>query len=360
MSRPTGWLLVLSTVHQADDPRLRDRTVGVLSEHTRVRYAAKPPAPRPGDFEWVPLAGGRLRRWLAGAREALRRDVAGVSLHDPELVPLGLAVRRLRGVPVVLDMHEDVPGQLRTKAWLPRPLRLPLALLAAAVLRLAERSLTITLAEAGYRSRFRRDHPVFPNYPLADSLPPPRADAGYVVYVGDVTEARGAVLAVRAVARLPDRPPLRLVGRCAPDLRARLERLAAELGVTVDLPGFVPHADAMRLAAGATVGISPLADVPNYRHSLPTKVIEYLAVGVPVVASDLPGTAEAVGGLPGVTLVAPGDEQAWSSAIARVLADPRVREAAAANADEVRARFTWPAQDLWEVYGGVLAGRSCP
>jgi glycosyltransferase involved in cell wall biosynthesis len=352
------WLLVLSTVHQADDPRVRVRTVGVLAQRFDVRYATRPPAPSDrGDHTWVALPGGRVRRHLAAFREVWRRDVGLVSLHDPELIPLGLAVRWLRRLPVVFDVHEDVPAQLRTKQWLPAWLRAPLAAVAAVVLRLAERWLTITLAEPGYTRLFHRSHPVLPNYPLQGHLPPlPDSAAvdhmsGHIVYVGDVTEARGASFAIEVVARLRSPRRLRLIGRCAPALRARLQRQAAELGVDLDVPGFLPHDDAMRAVAGAAVGLCPLEDQPNYRYSLPTKVLEYLALGVPVVASDLPGTAELAAGRPGVQLVAPRAAGAWADAVARALHDPQYRTGARAAADEVRAQFCWPAERLLDIYG---------
>ena len=344
-------LLIMSVVHQADDPRVRLRTVGVLAHKFSVRYATRGPGPLDrADHEWVELPGSRLRRHRAALREALRSDVGLVSLHDPELIPLGLLVRAVRRIPVVLDVHEDVPSQLRTKPWLPRVVRAPLAALSATLLRLAEPALFITLAEPGYRHLFRRGHAVLPNYPISDQLPPTAPANGDIVYVGDVTEARGAVLAVEAVARMRTRHRLRLIGRCAPPLRAHLRAVARDRGVDLDLPGFLAHHAAMRAVAVASAGVCPLEDQPNYRHSLPTKVLEYLAMGVPVVASDLPGTADLAKGRPGVQLLAPRDAGAWADALDRVVEDPRWRADAAAAVPDVRGQFTWPAHRLLQTY----------
>ena len=346
-----SWLLVLSVVHQADDPRIRLRTVGVLAQRFAVRYATRPPAPADScDHTWVGLRGRRPARHLRAAREAWRPDVRMLSLHDPELIPLGLAVSLLRRIPVVFDVHEDVPSQLRTKPWLPAPARAPLALLATVLLWWAERGLVITLAEPGYGRRFRHEHPVLPNYPLVDRLPDPAPPGDDIVYVGDVTDARGASFAIEVVARMATRHRLRLIGRCAPQLRARLQARAAELGVDLDLPGFLAHNDAMRAVATAVVGLCPLEDQPNYRHSLPTKVLEYLALGVPVVASDLPGTAKLVDGRPGVQLLPPRDTNAWARALDRVIAEPHWRKDAVAAVDDTRQHFTWPADQLLETY----------
>jgi glycosyltransferase involved in cell wall biosynthesis len=249
-----------------------------------------------------------------------------------------------------LDVHEDVPSQVRTKPWLPVVLRAPLAVLAGTLLRLAERKLVVTLAEPGYARLFRREHEVLPNYPLANQLPDPVPVGRDIVYVGDVTDARGAMFAVEAVARMRTRHRLRLIGRCRYELKTRLKARAAELGVELDLPGFMAHADAMCVVAQAAVGLCPLEDQPNYRHSLPTKVLEYLALGVPVVASDLPGTAEVAAGRPGVQLLPPRDVDGWAQALDRVIADRRWRQQAAAAADDIRKQFAWPGDRLLETY----------
>ena len=130
------------------------------------------------------------------------------------------------------------------------------------------------------------------------------------------------------------------VGRCSDELRRRLIDRASDVGIEIDLLGWKPHQEAMAIAGAATVGVSPLHDVPNYRHSLPTKTLEYLALGTPVVASDLPGTSDVIGAMPGVLLVSPGDVDALSTALDSV--DEHLATAALAGAADVRKRFCWP------------------
>ena len=95
------------------------------------------------------------------------------------------------------------------------------------------------------------------------------------------------------------------------------------------------------MAAGAIVGLSPLLDTPNYRRSLPTKVLEYLAVGVPTLASDLSGTRVVVQGKPGVVLVPPGDLDAWTEALQAITADGELRAAARNGVAAIRETFVW-------------------
>ncbi len=52
--------------------------------------------------------------------------------------------------------------------------------------------------------------------------------------------------------------------------------------------GFLPNPEAMARLSGALAGLSFLHDVPNYAVSRPTKLLEYLAHGLPVVTTPLP------------------------------------------------------------------------
>ncbi len=101
--------------------------------------------------------------------------------------------------------------------------------------------------------------------------------------------------------------------------------------------------------ASAAVAVSPLTDTPNYRHSLPTKVLEYLGLGIPVVATNLPGTTEVLTGRPGVTLVESGDVPALRQAIIAA-SHAEVRESAQRSSNIVRSEFEWPTDRVRSFY----------
>ncbi len=343
-------LLVISTVHPSDDPRIRHKLIGTLQEEWVVTFAGKGrgPVDQKG-IRWKELGGGRLRRWFGAGRLLLGRSYDVASIHDPELLPIGITASLL-GRTVVFDLHENFPGQLRTKEWLPRLVRRPLASFAGWLLHLAERRLEITLAESGYQALFTKEHPVFPNY-LAGSPPTPRGvDEGTgIVYLGDVTEPRGLAVAVEAAALAGVRA-FTVMGRCTPEFKARLMALVVSTDLRLQFRGFVRPDEALRIAAGARMGLSPLLDTPNYRLSLPTKVLEYLAVGIPTIASDLPGTRGVVGDKPGVVLVKPGDVSSWSSAIKSAMVDDELRSAAKSGVPDILAGYVWPARSVSDFY----------
>jgi len=299
--------LVVTVVHHPDDARIRHRQIAALLDAGwSVTYAAPfsgydvARRPQSGLVTIdLPRAVGRRRLTaLRAARSLLaeqadRHDV--VLLHDPELL---LAVRGLRlRRPVVWDVHEDTAAALATKPWLPGPLVSPTRGLVRMAERVAERWHRLLLAEDAYQARFRLVHPVVPNTALVPPwVTPP--DHPRVVYVGHLTRARG-VHDLIELGRLLAGTGIRveLVGHADAEATAAL----ASASDVVDWRGFLPLGQAMARASGALAGLSLLHDEPNYRHSRPTKVVEYLAQGVPVITTPLPLAralvAESGGGL---------------------------------------------------------------
>jgi glycosyltransferase involved in cell wall biosynthesis len=344
-------LLVVTTVHRPDDPRIRAKLIPTLAAEWDVAYATKLPGPSDSTgLTWLPLPGGRVRRWWRAGTLIWQKRWSLVAIHDPELLLAGW-VRSLLGRATLFDLHENLPSQLLTREWIPRPLRRPLSWISVRILRLAESSMEITLAEPGYRRLFRRDHPVIANHlPPVLPAPGPPASPPFLAYLGDITQTRGAYLALEAAAGAGHR--LVMIGRIAPsELGATLATEAERLGVELELAGEMPHAEALQRVVGATGGLSPLLDIGNYRHSLPTKVPEYLALGLPVLASDLPGTSDPVAGLEGVTLVVPGNREAWRRAGGDLAEDHlERRRLVAGQAAEVRRRFTWSSDEVLSAY----------
>ncbi len=342
-------LLVLTTVHSPDDTRIRERLIRSLEPLGAITYACKTPGPsdRSG-LTWLPLRGGRLRRNLATIGILLGGSWDLVVLHDPETIPAGALARLIRRTTLVFDVHENLPAQVAQKGWIPRWARPPFRWLARMLFVLAEKATIITLAEPGYGDLFARPHPVFPNYPRSVVFPDPEGSGdGTALYVGDVTRVRGIedAVAACAIAGLP----LVIVGRVDPQLR---DALVAATPAPV-IHGPLPNPEALRRMTAASVALSPLRDLPNYRHSVPTKTLEYLATGVPVVATDLPGTRSVLDGLDAVWLVPPGDPEAMAVAIAEASTE-EAKERATAQAAEVRVRFRWPEEEVVTFYDGLL------
>jgi glycosyltransferase involved in cell wall biosynthesis len=296
----------------------------------------------------VPRAVGRRRLGaLVAARKALARHAADADLiliHDPELL-LALPARRRRP-PTVWDVHEDTAAALSTKPWLPRPLRPAAGLATRAAERGAERRVHLILAEQGYVQRFRRPHPVVPNTTYVPETAPPPAQPGEgqrVVYLGHLSPDRGVAEMIDLAGLLrPHGITVELIGPA--DARARALIEPAQAGGLIRWAGFVPNDQAMPMVDGALAGLSLLHDEPNFRHSLPTKVVEYMARGVPVVTTPLPAAAELAIRHECGFVVPFGDARAAADAVLELAGDASLRAKMGSRGHEAARRtLGWPA-----------------
>jgi len=100
------------------------------------------------------------------------------------------------------------------------------------------------------------------------------------------------------------------------DALPALEALAADLGIaaSIHFPGRIPIEDVPAVVAAADLGVAPTRLDPFTGMSLSTKLLEYAAMGKPVVASSLP-TVERYFEAGTLTLYEPGDHESLAGAI---------------------------------------------
>ncbi|MPZ88445.1 MAG: glycosyltransferase [Nitriliruptorales bacterium] len=324
-------VLVVTVVHHPQDARILHRQIRALREagHT-ITYAApwldtgaEPAAAEGLQVVDLPCARGRRRvRALRAARALIRRlgrEADLILLHDPELLA---AVAGLRLPVTVWDVHEDTAAALSDKPWLPPPARRPARRLVRCAERAAERRLRLLLAETHYQERFRRPHPVVPNETtVPDTVAGPGADR--VVYLGRLSVGRGAGELLALPALLPSGVRLELFGPADDTVAADVA--AAHKRGLLRWHGIVPNDRAVPALQGALAGLSLLCDEANYRHSRPTKIVEYMACGVPAITTPNPVAADLVS-RHGCGLVVPFDDPAAvAAALRRLHGDPGLR-----------------------------------
>ncbi len=363
----------VSTVHPSDDPRIYLKECATLAaagyEVVLIGRGAAPSADVGVRFVSIGEAGGRLVRMVVSPLRVLlaaRRVRARVyHLHDPELLPIGV-VLRLLGACVIYDAHEDLPRQIAYKPYLPIWIRRPAAAAAAVMEQVAARVLdAVVAATPRIAARFPDETvTLVQNFPTMHEFgaPPPR---GYddrqalVAYVGRLTPEIGArVMADAARIVTWDRRDLRVIlaGPATPGLAAELRSRTAP--APIELPGRIGRDSVMELLHTARIGLVLFQPVANYVEAYPTKLFEYMASELPVVASDFPVWREIVADVDCGLLVDPTDAEAVAVAIRTLLDDP---ERAAAMGRRGRAavmdRYRWEPQGerLVALYRRVLS-----
>jgi glycosyltransferase involved in cell wall biosynthesis len=361
----------VSTVHAWDDSRIFRRMCLSLARHGHdvVLLAVADAEQEVGDVRIVPVsaARGRLSRVFVNLPRVAARGwsmrAAIYHLHDPELIPL-IPIFRLRGAKVIYDAHEDLGMQILEKEYIPRSIRPAVAAVGRFLCTFADRTSNhVVAASPKVAEQFRDTRcTVIRNYP--EDLPEGRDAPRYglrdnkVVYAGGLTKARGVEQMVDAMqyVELPADWRLLLVGPHSPE--DFVERLRERPGWDrVEYRSAVPPSEARRLMSECKIGLAVLQPIGQNVDVLPTKLFEYMSLGVPVVAADYPQCREVVEGVGCGLVVDPTDPRAIGEAIAELAGHPELAEEMGERGrSEVARRFNWGSEEkrLLTAYSRLL------
>ena len=298
-------------------------------------------------------AGWRL------AREHRRRRYDLVQVATvPDFLSFAALPEKLAGVPLLLDLHEDMPEFFRDRfaGGILRPLQPLVNVATRASAAVADELITVhePLRQLSIDRGVAPERiGVVMNSADGQMFDPDRhprrafmADGTLrIIHHSNLQRIYGLDRAVEAIALLRDEIPLHLDvygdGPWRPQIEAAIAR--AGVGDLVTLHGRVSMDELPRIIADSDVGIVPSIHEPYLEYSLSTKLLEYVAMGVPVIASDLATNRAHFTG-DAMLFVAGGDPASLADAIRRTVADP---EAAQARADEARrqgAAYAWEEQ----------------
>lgn len=358
----------LTSVHRRDDTRilLKECRSAAQAGHNVVLVVAD--GRGPDVLHGIAVvdagrSGGRSARVLSATRRVWRKaievDADLYHLHDPELLPVGLGLKR-RGKRVVFDSHEDVPRQLLAKHYLPSILRRPVAGAFSAFERCAlPRFDAVVAATPTIANRLSRIHPrtvVVNNFPILDELTiddrdPARSEA-LACYVGGLSRDRGLYEMLDAIARCRTNARLALGGPFFPE---SLGRTLADRpgGARAEVLGMLDRSGVRALLARSIVGLVVLHATPNHLESQPVKLFEYMSAALPVIASDFPLWRRIVDDAGCGLLVDPLDASAIAEAIDRLVSDPHEADRMGRRGREAVAhRYNWRAEEarLLELY----------
>jgi glycosyltransferase involved in cell wall biosynthesis len=372
---------MVSHSYYEEDPRVRREAEALVASGRPVEvFALRQPGSRPRDE----IDGVRLHRldvqrhqgaglpvylaeyvsFLARAGWAVtaahrRMRYALLQVHTiPDVLALAGLPLKLAGVPLVVDFHEAMPEFFRS--------RFPGAAnpVAHALLRGQER-LAIALADAvitvndALGDRLvrlgvpREKITIVLNSPALARFDPARHPArGFaedgvlrLVYAGALSPVYELDVVFAALARLAAARPdlsvtLDLYGRDYEELPLAALATSLGLGDRVRFHGRIPVEDVPAAIAAADIGIAPTRRDEFTDFSLSTKLLEYAAMGKPVVASRLPMVERT---FPPATVAtySPGDPEDLARAILGLVDAPADREARVRRSAERVGELAW-------------------
>jgi glycosyltransferase involved in cell wall biosynthesis len=296
-------ILHLTTVHPRDDIRIfRKECLSLVDAGHRVSLVV---ADGKGDatVDGVSITDigrpkGRMGRFAKTSSafsqvRSLRPDF--IHFHDPELLPVGLALRAL-GHRVIYDVHEDISATIRTKQWLPFGTRHAIAFVADLFERAGSATFhRIIAATPHIASRFGAKTTLVQNFPMKGELVATVKSERKPVfaYVGGVTVERGyhqMAEAIRLLSESENRADIHVAGKFVPP------SLGQQVGTSVVVRGQLSRPEVAQLLSEATAGLVLFQPHPNHVFAQPNKLFEYMSAGLPVIASHFPLWREIVEG----------------------------------------------------------------
>jgi len=297
---------------------------------------------------------GRLNRMRKTTKSIFQKAVELNSdiyhLHDPELIPIGLKLKKL-GKKVVFDAHEDLPKQIRGKPYLNPLAKKLLADFMTVFEHFACRRFdAIITATPTIREKFLKinRHTVdVNNYPILNEL---HRDVTWdvkkdeVCYVGGISEERGAKPMINAMSYL-ENCTLTLAGTFSSSL-LRSEAQTSKGWQQVNELGYIDRSLVAEALMRCKAGLVLFLPLPNHIDAQPNKMFEYMSVGIPVISANYPLWRQIIEQNHCGICVNPRDSIAIADAIRFILQNPKEAEAMGKNGKKaVESIYNWEKEE---------------
>jgi glycosyltransferase involved in cell wall biosynthesis len=284
--------------------------------------------------------------------------------HDPELLIIGLFLKK-QGRNVIYDVHEDYPKSIGDKQWLPKAIRSFLSRVFGRFEQFVSQGLDqIVAATPHIKERFLEKNgnhtTTMHNYPLLNEFyllkTNWREKEPAVCYTGGINEVRGLFEMVAAIGRTEAR--LLMAGNF--ETSKMREQATKKPGWTqvVDL-GWLSRPEVGKIYNKVMGGIVCYHPLDNHIEALPTKMFEYMAAGIPIIASHFPLWKEIVEENRCGICVDPLNPEEIGAAIRYIIENPQEAQQMGENGRKaVLEKYNWEteSQILIELYDEILKG----
>ena len=360
----------VTSVHQSLDDRIFLRECRSLAEAGFSTYLVAP------NCESVISEGvniinvdssveGRIKRMLYTTRKvykkALDLNCDVYHFHDPEMLPFAKKLKR-KGKKVIYDAHEDVPKQIMGKYWIPSFLRKLISKYFEKyenkIAKKLDRIISATNTITERFSLINSESYTINNYPLLSEMSTVRhnweAKEKTLCFTGAISKIRGLSEIIKSIENLDAK--FILAGVFSPvEYKNELEN--EEGWKKVHNKGFVSRDDVKSIFEQSMLGVVTYLPLPNHVDAQPAKLFEYMAAGLPMIASNFPLWLEIVEENECGICVDPTSPKELSVAIDRILSNPKLAEQMGNKGRKaVVEKYSWEAESkkLVELYKSLV------
>lgn len=356
----------VTSVHKYNDVRILKKECVSLTQQYKVILVA--PNVKSGEYDGVSVHGvdlpkNRILRYFCLNRvyKVLKKiDADLYHFHDPELMKMGLKVKKL-GKKIIFDSHEDIPLDIAEKKWLPSPFR---TLLSVYFKKYEEFALpkydAVISVTPTIVDKLRSINPntfQITNYPIYKPFEDNRKWKDSLCFAGLVSSSWMHKNIIASLTGLNVR--YRLAG---PASIAFLEELKEQQNwKLVDYCGVLEPQTIMSFLQESTIGMALYDYLPSFGYKTGSlgnnKIFEYMAAGIPIIATDFTLWKEIIEEQGCGICVNPHDIKAINHAISQLMNDKlNAKSMGEVGKQLVKTKYNWASQEpiLYEAYHNVL------